>query len=587
MAARRHGSVIATLLDDPAGPKATVAGKNVPPLFASFTRSGLTILALSFAVALAMLIVQRFAPVGVGRFFGSLSLALIGLASLIPVLGALTIGETMSRAPVMTALLVIALGLSVIRPLDHHAIQALPDSQTAEQPYAELADAFKAWEAANPSTPDKPAPMVLVYTAGGGIRAAYWTVALLSYLEQQDAAFHKRVFAISGVSGGSVGAVFWTAALNNVKSGCAVTANDPQQLTRSLREDHLASAVGALLYNDLFHAVLPIEDLWRLPFGLRREDRAFVLESTWADSFKRNTGSDCLNAGFNTLWSNLNDQEWRPLLLINGTHQESGRRVITSPLKITEQDFPDSLDFFHLFGRDIRASTAALNSARFTYVSAAGRIEGPGENGKMVQKGHLLDGGYFENYGARTIRDLMVALDRLQAGAKPRHPIILIEIVNDTDLSENAALRMIPSTEAPIMNDAEAPRWFGYGLINEVAAPIQALANVRGAHGVSEAKLTARNFESRWGDDKPWWANHPTAFQSGSAEKPSTFVGGTTAFLLRLCPVHPIPPLGWVLNAGSADTMDELIAGKKEGDCADVNGNLNAIIADVKDAWVK
>jgi hypothetical protein len=411
-------------------------------------------------------------------------------------------------------------------------------------------------------------------------------VAALNYLEQKNPAFHKSIFAISGVSGGSVGAVFWTAALNNVTSGCAVTQNDPKQLTRALRDDHLAAALGALLYNDLFHAVLPIDDVWRVPLGMPRTDRAFALESSWADSFKRNTGSDCLEAGFNTLWDNIDGSEWRPLLLINGTHQETGRRVITAPLPITEQDFPDSLDFFHLFGRDIRASTAALNSARFTYVSAAGRID----DAAGEQKGHLLDGGYFENYGARTIRDLMVALDKIQTGSAKRHPIILIEIVNDTDLSNDAALRMIPSDSVPVFNKAEAPpRWFGYGLINEVAAPIQALANVRGAHGVAEAKLTVRNFESRWVGGKPtqpWWSSHPTAFSGNAKDGGSAFVGGSTAFLLRLCPVHPIPPLGWVLDSRSATTMDKLIEGDKTvTDCANVNGNLEGILSDVGSAW--
>ncbi len=54
--------------------------------------------------------------------------------------------------------------------------------------------------------------------------------------------------------------------------------------------------------------------------------------------------------------------------------------------------FIDSLDALHELGADVRASAAAHNSARFTYVSPAGDLG----NGK----GSVIDGGYFENSGA-------------------------------------------------------------------------------------------------------------------------------------------------------------------------------------------
>ena len=62
-----------------------------------------------------------------------------------------------------------------------------------------------------------PVPMLIVATAGGGIRAAYWTATVLEKLEKRfqgpRSGVRPYLFAISGVSGGSVGATAFEAAL--------------------------------------------------------------------------------------------------------------------------------------------------------------------------------------------------------------------------------------------------------------------------------------------------------------------------------------------------------------------------------------
>ena len=62
-------------------------------------------------------------------------------------------------------------------------------------------------------------PMLVIATAGGGIRAAFWTATVLEQLEadlqkKNDAPLQNLIFAISGVSGGSVGAMNYVAALH-------------------------------------------------------------------------------------------------------------------------------------------------------------------------------------------------------------------------------------------------------------------------------------------------------------------------------------------------------------------------------------
>ena len=75
------------------------------------------------------------------------------------------------------------------------------------------------------------------------------------------------------------------------------------------------------------------------------------------------------------------------------------------------------------------ASTAAHNSARFTYVSPAGKLVSSGEksqnrshSGKKSQnRGYVIDGGYFENYGALTALELARRRSfRDRAGKGPR-----------------------------------------------------------------------------------------------------------------------------------------------------------------------
>ena len=56
-------------------------------------------------------------------------------------------------------------------------------------------------------------PLYIVATEGGGIRAAYWTAAVLGEIQDKNPNFAAHLFAISGVSGGSLGAAVFEALL--------------------------------------------------------------------------------------------------------------------------------------------------------------------------------------------------------------------------------------------------------------------------------------------------------------------------------------------------------------------------------------
>ena len=80
----------------------------------------------------------------------------------------------------------------------------------------------------------------------------------------------------------------------------------------------------------------------------------------------------------------------------------------------------------------MRASTAAHNSARFTYVSPAGDLGN--------SNGSVIDGGYFENYGALSAleiaRSARVALKDEQPGVK----LVILMISSDPSLESSHTL---------------------------------------------------------------------------------------------------------------------------------------------------
>ena len=90
------------------------------------------------------------------------------------------------------------IALSLFGNDDGHPIRQL--AATSPAPYS-LAEALGRAESGAPG-----APLVLVSAEGGGIRAAYFTAAILGRLEEQCPQLARRIFAISGVSGGAVGA---------------------------------------------------------------------------------------------------------------------------------------------------------------------------------------------------------------------------------------------------------------------------------------------------------------------------------------------------------------------------------------------
>lgn len=489
---------------------------------------------ISLAVVAATMLWSIIDAVSMGWVLGAGAIVFIGLGAIIPV-GSLAVMHTRkTRIPVIT-LIFIYLAL-VSGFTDNHEVRALKDPA---QRIPSLDAAYERWktqiaqDATQQNADIADAPLVLVATAGGGLRAAYWTALALGQLEQAAPEFHRNVFAISGVSGGSVGAMFYIAALDVAsKQQNKVLATD--KLYDTIGQDFLGPVTASMLYGDLAQRFLPAFGSFAVP------DRATALERGWEQKFHDQFDDDTMARAFSSFWNPQQPGNWLPLLFINGTHEESGQRIITTPVAMDKRTFTDALDFFALHGnRDIRASTAAHNSARFSYVSPAGTLV----SGNEV-KGHIIDGGYFENNGAETLLEIYNAL-------KVKHRnIIIVAITNDV-MMPDAVYANSADPNAKIEQCLVAPGRF----FNEAAAPAKGLLSTRESRGML-AFRRLRDAICNGADSCDSFFHFN--IQKAASNDIYDIAGAKAPLELKLdMKQHCVdPPLGWVLSQASRQNMN-------------------------------
>jgi len=505
---------------------------------------------ISLAVIAVSMLWSIVDAVSMGWALGAGAVVFAGLGAIIPVGSLVVMYMRKTRIPVLTLLLIYVAAISAFT--DNHEVRAL---EQPAQRIASLQDAYAQWRTnigtsslqssspQNNGTPNnstqnnvaaEDAPLVLVATAGGGLRAAYWTALTLGELEHRLPGFHRNVFAISGVSGGSVGAMFYVAALDTAaKQGGQQL--DTGKLYETVGQDFLAPVTASMLYGDLAQRFVPVIG------GIAVPDRAQTLEKGWERKFKSQFGDDNMQRAFTSFWSSKNSTDnWLPLLFINGTHEESGQRIITTPVAMDKTTFTDALDFFTLHGnRDIRASTAAHNSARFSVVSPAGTLK----SGDDV-KGHIIDGGYFENNGAETLLDIYSAL-------KPKHRnIIIIAITNDV-LMPDAVYASGADPNAKVEHCIVKPASF----LNEASAPLLGLLSTRESRGMLAFK---RLRESVCNGPNPCDSFFHFNIQKAASNNIADIADTEAPLKQKLgMKQHCVdPPLGWVLSQASRQNMN-------------------------------
>lgn len=501
-----------------------------------------------FILFLIFAILGNFNPILLGKS-GALIVLFAWGATWLPIGSVMSYIADKKGIPLLTLLAIISIACSFTN--DNHKIRNISkDDEKWLDNRPSITEALEAWGKANKHEGGKPTPFVIVSTAGGGIRAAYWTATVLGDIQDNATNFSERTFALSGVSGGSVGATIYRALLtlppDQLKKSCPKGMRDCAQRilgkNGSVPENNinsLGSLTAALLYPDL------AQRFWPWPWF---PDRAAALEKSWEESFKIVTGEDSLNSSLGSLGDRA------PSLFLNSTWVENGRRIIASNLMfakeapngmkedetIAKEAFKRANNELNILNYDLRLSTAAHNSARFPFVSPPGMWRN--ENGDIA--GRLQDGGLFENYGAETAMEILKlacikfacpdASDARKRSLKNIVPVVIL-ITSDPALPENLA-------DSPKENK---PVTFGY----ELRTTFMTYESVRSGRATEEASQLEDMAKIH-------------KLQSGNF------------FQFRMCPTDTVngqPPLGWALSEHAQKTIEGYLPKLEDATCAGKN----------------
>ena len=414
-------------------------------------------LMISFVPSLLLWFFFTCCPVRMGLSVGSAFVLFIALGSWVSFASIFIYFGHRYKLPILTILIGWVWLCSWSN--DNHAIRQLDG---APPPRINLAAALKSWHdrVVHDYPNETNHPLFIVTAEGGGIRAAYWTSLVLANLQDNCPSFYNHLFAISGISGGSLGGGAFVGMLGQSNTNKFIELTD-----QMLGQDFLAPLVGKMLFPDLVQRFIFFPVKWN---HAELFDRATALEEGWEHSVDCESSLNaCFSKPFSAFYCQTNGP-YLPALFLNGTEVESGRRIITSSVAFDNQsNFFDMRDGVALSSGalNMRLSTAVHNSARFTYFSPAGRYP---------DGTHVVDGGYFENYGAETARDILAAVK---------------SNTNWTDVAP-AMIIITDDPEKTPSNESEMKRRMGERIAratsyapHELFTPVAALWKTRDAHG--------------------------------------------------------------------------------------------------------
>jgi hypothetical protein len=420
---------------------------------AALTRPSLVVFALSSGLSLVMLVWLTAFSLDAGHRFGAVAILAIVAANTV-FLGGLAVFLTRARrVPIELAAFACAAIFSLWN--DNHDVR-LVDLPPVSPSAPDMSAVFSSWVAGAPGEPGKPIPVIVAAAEGGGIRAAYWTSLVLHHLADipdEGVLFPQRLFAISSVSGGSFGAAVYAGLRRDPTS----RPSRAQIASEILQERFLAPMVAKLVAGDFLQ--------WFLPVPIRGLDRSSAMETAFAAAYNEHVLHDSMVEKF-TAFRPVTAEDV-PVMLLNSTSVQLGRRIVTSPypwpLSDVSVEEQDPIDFHKLVGRDVSVATAVHNTARFPYISAAGRLRA--KNGEYL--GHLVDGAYFENTGADTLIDL---LRYLQQSASPLSVRFIAVVLLNTPPEQH-------------LTDPTRIPWHETASLGELFSPLRALLQSRTARG--------------------------------------------------------------------------------------------------------
>jgi hypothetical protein len=418
------------------------------------------ILYLSVLGSPVFFLLFAFVPIQTAALLGSaVAVILVGLALAVAAPSFLVIWSIRTRMPLLGTACVLFFVMPWLFGDNHdvrtcralqsagNAGKACVDKDYADRPF--VRDVFNAWYEANkkitkpiegPGTSAVAPPMIVVATAGGASRAAYFTTQVLGEIASREENFAERLFLLSGVSGGSLGATVFRS-LVEVKRRSSVDKEGMVGLMKDaakdgdtfIDHDFLAPALGVGFYVDApYSAVSFLRSRWA-PY-----DRAAALEkaweAAWLESGISHTGAKFeWSDGLTRTFTKEAKRPW-PILALNGTSVEKGKRIITSNVRFAIDNYRSQrnlsgginrYDALEIVQSDIPISTAVTMSARFPIISPSGSMRD--KDGKLVTR--VVDGGLFENFGAVLADEVLrYFVERISEAQEPEHRMLVMPI---------------------------------------------------------------------------------------------------------------------------------------------------------------
>jgi Patatin-like phospholipase len=454
-------------------------------------------------VAALMLFLPSSTGLGLSQTIGLYAVVVLWLAALAYLGTLLYQFNNLPNYPIVLGLLLAVLAFSYVN--DNSAIRHSPEvydslsqsvtSTTQLRPSIEAQ--YTQWlltrGAFDRTTDSVPLPVVVVATAGGGIRAATWTTEALLAVNQRIPGFDQHVFAISGVSGGGVGAATYLATLagqdSTTRTQYALVGPDSavtERIRAVVTHDLISPTAASMLFRGGIHNVIP--------FPVATLDRNRWLEDAWEkrllspnylpDSAIR----ERLSRSFLSLWPALARPDTSrpappefPSLLLNGAIAETGQKIVMSNLNLgntTQRDntFYDVVDLFASTNHDVPYKTATFLCARFPFVTSGGKATGTLPNIVTDHRQtdyHIIDGGYAENTGIVSAVQLIKELQRVSQ-----------RLSNTGRLSRQVAYYLLFLPNYAPAENASSVQTFRF-----LAEPVKGFLNTWNRNGVSLDQL--------------------------------------------------------------------------------------------------
>jgi heme/copper-type cytochrome/quinol oxidase subunit 2 len=420
-------------------------------------------------------------PLLISKQFGAISVAAVSISSLTVIFSTIYNWGWNSKIPSVSLLIIVALISSYFNWNDNHEIRYLRNTNLPTYS-SSLENSFKDWFGQRTDLNAfkekglKEYPVYVISAQGGGIYAAYHSATALSKLHDTIPNFSDHVFAISSVSGGSLGSSVYSALVKNSQNNPSPLAENAS-VNKACKELTLCTKAHEIINQDflspLFALGLFPDILQRfIPFPRINDwDRSRGLEIALEESWKKALNTDNILAQpYYQFW---HPSKRAPALVLNTTTVETGERLLFSPFTIPYSSSKTMLDFKKVEDSNIPLSTAAGLSARFPIVSSAGWFTYEKAGKKYTNR--LVDGGYYDNSGLVTARDIVSALSVNQ---KDKTESVLEELNKTYGIKPKLINLAIVDVPQPTQVVGSSSRGF-----DGVLSPLTTVLNVRNTRG--------------------------------------------------------------------------------------------------------